>query len=80
MGLLDSILLAPVKGVCFIGRKIHDMALEEFLDEERVRGELRELYVLLETGKISSEEFERQEEELVDLIDWIMSYKEGRNA
>jgi hypothetical protein len=80
MGLLDSILLAPIKGVCFIGKKIHEMAMEELLDEENVREELKALYVLFETGKISSEEFEHREEELVDLIEEIMSYKEGKNA
>lgn len=80
MGLLDSILLAPIKGVCFIGRKIHEMAMEELLDEEKVREELKALYVLFETGKISMKEFERREEELVDLVEEIMAYKESRNA
>lgn len=75
MGLLDSILLAPVKSVYLIGKKIHEMAVDELLDEDGVREELKELYTLLETGKISEEEFERREEELVECLEEIESYK-----
>lgn len=80
MGLLDSILLAPIKGPCWIAKKVHDMAMEEFLDEEKVREELRDLYVSLEAGKISEEEFERREEELVERMEEIESYKEAGKA
>lgn len=80
MGLLTDILLAPVKCPYLIAKKVHEMAMEELLDEEGIREELKELYVSLETGKISEEEFERREEELVDLLEEIMSYKGGRNA
>lgn len=80
MGLLDSVLLAPIKIPHFIAKKVHEMAIEEFLNEEKVREELKNLYALLEMGKIGEEEFERREEELVDLIEEIMSYKEARKA
>lgn len=75
MGILDSILLAPIKGIYVIGKKMHEMAMEELLDEEKVREELKNLYLSLETGKISEEEFENQEAELVEQIEWIMAYK-----
>jgi hypothetical protein len=78
MGLLDSILLWPVKIPYFIGNKVNEVAMEELLDEDGVREELRELYMLIETGKISGEEFERQEEELVERLEEIQAYKEGR--
>lgn len=64
-----------LKGVYLLGKKIHEMAMEEFLDEDRVREELKELYVLLEAGKISEEEFESREEELVGRLEEIESYK-----
>jgi len=64
-----------LKGVYLIGKKLHEMAMEEFLDEDRVREELKELYVLLEAGKISEEEFESREEELVGRLEEIESYK-----
>ena len=76
--LLDDILLAPLKGVVFIARKVRDTAMEELLDEEGVRQELRELYMLLEAGTISEEEFEEREEELVERLEEIATYKEGR--
>ena len=80
MGLLSNILLAPVKGPYWISKKVHDMAMDEVLDEDAVREKLRELYTEFEKGKISEEEFESREEELVERIEQIMSYKEGRNA
>jgi len=64
-----------LKGLYLLGKKIHEMAMEEFLDEDRVREELKELYVLLEAGKISEEEFESREEELVGRLEEIESYK-----
>ena len=79
MGLLSSILLAPVKGPCWIAKKVHDMAMDELLDEDGTREELKELYTSLETGKISEEEFDRREVELVERIEEIGSYKQSRN-
>jgi hypothetical protein len=78
MGLLDNLLFGPVKIVHFVGKKIHEVAMEEFLDEEGVRQDLRDLYISLETGKISEKEFEHREEELVDRLEEIKAYKEGR--
>ena len=80
MGLLDSILLAPVKGPYWIAKKVHVMAMDEFLDEDGTRDELKELYTSFEKGKISEEEFERKEEELVERIEQIMSYRESKRA
>jgi len=80
MGLLDSILLAPIKIPCFIAKKVNEMAMEEFFDEEGLKEELKELYMLLETGKISEEDFERREEELVERIEEVESYKESKRT
>lgn len=80
MGLLGSILLAPVKGPYWIAKKVHDMAMDEFLDEDGAREELKELYTSLETGKISEEEFDRREVELVERLEEIQYYKENRKA
>jgi hypothetical protein len=80
MGILTGILLAPVKGPYWIAKKVHDIAMDEFLDEGKVREQLRELYTSFEEGKISEEEFESQEEKLVERMEQIMSYKESKNA
>lgn len=73
--LLDDILLAPAKGFLFIAKKIHETAMEEYMDEEGTRQELKELYMQLEKDEISEEEFEEREEELVDWLEQIEAYK-----
>ena len=75
--LLDDILLAPLKGVIFIAEKIHAQAMEELLDEDGVRQELRDIYMLLETGKMSEAEFEEREAVLVERLEELEAYKQG---
>ena len=76
--LLDDILFAPIKGLAFIARKLQDTAMEEFLGQDDVRQKLRELYMSLETEKISKEEFDKQEEELVERLEEIQALKAER--
>ena len=78
--LLDDLLLAPIKGVVWLAEKIKEQAEGEFLNEGGVRRELRELYMLLETGKISEEEFTDQEEQLVERLEAIEEYKKNREG
>lgn len=78
--LLDDLLLAPLKGVVWLAEKIKEQAEGEFLNEEGVRRELRELYLLLEKGKISEEEFNDQEEQLVERMEAIEEYKKNREG
>ena len=75
--LLDDILLAPLNGVIFLAEKIHAQAMEELLDEDGVRQELRDIYMLLETGKMSDAEFEEREAVLVERLEEIEAYKQG---
>lgn len=76
--LLDDILLAPVKGIRFIARQIHEQAMGELLDKEGVRQELRELYMGLETGRITEEEFQEREKTLVERLEQIQAYEEAK--
>jgi hypothetical protein len=70
MLLVDDILFSPIKGINWIFRKIHELAEEELVGEaDRIRDNLTELYMLLETGQISEEEFEQQETLLLDRLD-----------
>jgi hypothetical protein len=73
--LVDDILFFPVKGINFIAKKIFDMAKEEMLGEAGTKEELKELYELVEQGKISEEEFDEREEELVGRLEDIEEYK-----
>ncbi len=75
MLLVDDILLSPVKGLFYIFKQIHHAAEEEFLNEEGVSAQLSELYMMLETGKITEEEFNQQESALLDRLDQIEEYK-----
>ena len=78
--LLDDILLAPLKGVIWIAEKVQEQTEKELLDEEGVKRQLTELYMLLETGKISEEAFERAEAELVERLEEIEAYHKSRGG
>ena len=70
MFLVDDILFSPVKGINWIFKKIHELAEEELSGEaDRIRDNLTELYMQLETGEITEEEFEQQEAVLLDRLD-----------
>jgi hypothetical protein len=70
MLLVDDILFSPVKGILWIFRQIHELAEEELAGEaDRIRESLTDLYMLLETGQITEEEFEQQEAVLLDRLD-----------
>ena len=70
MLLVDDILFSPVKGIMWIFRQIHELAEEELAGEaDRIRESLTELYMQLETGEITEEEFEQQEAVLLDRLD-----------
>ena len=70
MLLVDDILFSPIKGINWIFKKVHELAEEELSGEaDRIRESLTELYMQLETGEISEEEFEQQEALLLDRLD-----------
>lgn len=75
MLLIDDILLSPAKGLFYIFKQIHKAAEEEFLNEENISAELSELYMMLETGKITEEEFNKRESELLNRLEQIEEYK-----
>lgn len=76
--LIDSLILAPVKGVVWLARKIQEQAEAEMYDEPGVRQALHALYEQLDNGDISEAEFEEREEDLVDRLEAIQTRKEGR--
>lgn len=72
MFLLDDLLLAPVYGLVWVFRKIHEAAQEEMAGEaDAITAELSELYMRLETGQITEAEFEARERVLLDRLDAI---------
>ena len=81
MFIVDDILLCPVRGILFVFREIHNAAHQEFANEaEAVRNELRDLYMMLETARITEEEFDAQESGLLDRLDAIEARGARREA
>ena len=72
MVLVDDLLLFPVRSVLWIFREIHHAAQEELANEtESISAELSNLYMMLETGRISEQEFAKEEAALLDRLDSI---------
>ena len=72
MFLVDDILMAPVRGLFWIFKEIHHAAEEEQANEaEAITAQLSELYMMLETGKMTEAEFDAAEKALLDRLDAI---------
>ncbi|NED92261.1 gas vesicle protein [Streptomyces sp. SID11233] len=71
MGLITGLLtlpIAPVRGVVWVAEKLNDTAERELHDPAVLRTQLAVLNQELESGDISLEEFEREEERLLDRL------------
>lgn len=69
---VDDVLLAPIRGVAWLARKVHEAAGEALAeDREEILQRLRELYMMLDTGAISEEEFQEREGRLLDRLDQL---------
>ena len=75
MFLVDDVLLSPATGILFVLNQLAKRAREELLDDEAVRQDLRETYMLLEVGSISEQEFERREQKLIRRLEAIEKMK-----
>jgi hypothetical protein len=72
MLLIDDILLSPLYGVFWVARKIRDAGEQEIANQaESITTHLSELYMMLETGRISEKEFETEEKLLLDRLDGL---------
>jgi len=72
MLIIDDILMFPIKSILWMFREIHNAAQQELATEaETITAELSELYMMLETGRITEAEFDAREKELLDRLDEI---------
>jgi hypothetical protein len=72
MLIVDDILVAPFKGLFWIFNEIRNAALEEQVGEaDRITAQLSELYMMLETGRMTEAEFDAAEKGLLDRLDAI---------
>ena len=66
-----------IKGLIFIAEKINELMEREISDEGRIKERLMALQLKFEMDEISVEEYDRQEEELLGLIENIRLSKEN---
>jgi hypothetical protein len=72
MLIVDDILLFPINSFLWIFREIHHAAQEELANEaETITAELRDLYMMLETGRIAETEFNDREKKLLDRLEGL---------
>ncbi len=76
MFLVDSILLAPLKGVVWLGEKLNEIAEKELSDTGRIKEELMALQLQFELDQIDEQEYNEKEKELLDRLDAITESKE----
>lgn len=76
MFLIDDILLAPLKGVIWLGKKINEIVEKELFDEGRIKEKLIELQFRFELEEISEEEYKKQEKDLLERLDAIRKARE----
>ncbi|MFJ7771923.1 gas vesicle protein GvpG [Streptomyces sp. NPDC097107] len=72
MGLLSEVLLlplAPVRGAGWAIGQVLSEAERIYYDPATIRAELARLEEQLEAGEISEEEFDRQEDDLLDRLE-----------
>ena len=81
MLLVDDLIAAPFKGLFWVFRKIHQATVDELEHrQQQTRGELTELYMQLETGRISESEFDAREKELLDRLEEVKKLREGQSG
>jgi len=70
MLIVDNVLLSPVRGLLWIFREIHQAAEQELKNEsDAITAKLSELYMKLELGQITEEQFDEYERELLDRLE-----------
>lgn len=78
MFLIDSILLAPLKGVIFIAEKVNEVIKKETSDEGTIKERLMALQLKFEMDEIDEEEYDTREDELLKLLENIRAEKQNK--
>ncbi|MDP2645003.1 MAG: gas vesicle protein GvpG [Desulfobacterales bacterium] len=72
MLIIDDILLFPIRSILWIFRELHNAAQQEMENEaESITAELSDLYMMLETERITEAEFDTREKQLLDRLEMI---------
>jgi hypothetical protein len=74
MLLLDNLLFSPIHATLWAARQVHHaIQQEQAAEPERITADLSELYMMLETGRLTEAEFSAREKQLLDRLDRIQS-------
>jgi len=76
MFLIDDIFMAPLNGVLFVGKKINEIIQKEMSDEGSIKERLMALQLKFEMDEIDEEEFDRREDELLQILSNIRKEKQ----
>lgn len=80
-GLLDILLpqlMIPLRGVHWISSKLYETAEKELTDKGKIQQQLLELQIRYELDEINDEVYEREETKLLERLEAIRKYKEGK--
>lgn len=81
MLIVDDILCAPISGILWIVRQVHEAVRQELATRtEAITAELMDLHRLLEAGQITSKAFDAREEELLDRLEEIEECRVGTES
>jgi hypothetical protein len=75
MLLIDDILFAPLKGIIFLAEKINEVIEKETSDEGAVKERLMALQLKFEMDEIDEVEYDKREDELLNLLENIRKEK-----
>ena len=76
MFIIDDILLSPIKGFLYIFKEIEKVARGEMEDtSEKLKTELLEAQMLFETDKISEEEYQKREKNVLERLNALRESK-----
>ncbi len=76
MFLIDDILLAPLHGIIWTGRKLDEVIQREENDENRMKEKLLELQTMLELDEIDEDEYGRRETAILERLEEMQSERE----
>lgn len=73
-----GLLFAPFRGLIRVFEEVADRVEQELYDEDAVKAELTDIYMRLEAGSLTEEEFGKREAELVKRLDEIEKHNKRR--
>jgi len=75
---IDSILLSPIYATIWAARQVHNaIKQDQAAEPARITAELSELYMMLETGRLTEAEFDAREKVLLDQLEELQKTECG---